>query len=799
MPPKDEDALDIAQQALAAKEHGINEVVRLLQHPEDLSRLPDIRLEFENRARVAKTSLSSMVQSQVEATRLGMELLDRSHRHILKLQAALDQIDKLCAECSDLIQHHDKIKLLSLTHGNVKKVLTEIQDIIELPDHADRCWRDVEEDDANLVPAFEKLVVLTGTCENAKQAWQRNYKSKPEVSALATFLQPVEEVMAQFEERLFLYMDDFLVLAEENPALLVSCVRVVELQELLDAQYARVKMDYKPKRYKDRFFLNIHNSAYERFQELMKHVELCNVPMKKVMHDKAGNLVQRVERDFQGGIKRLIRVVKGEQDLVDDPEVLRRIEVIETVVFDEGHYLEQLLDKLVDLESDLINANDLAQDCFPPHYDLYNRLFQTYHVQFAEVLDVLGHKATQISTQGGLRILEWLQKYMENLRNLAVEESLIKLPPAPSADPEAKPGMMALMKSFVERMESTLTQWYKNSLADDLQRGPEVMPNGTLFTSGAILFFQSINQQVEILEAMDEHGEVMLQTAQCALRLMQGFQKAQKDALAAPAITLEMCVAFVNNNIICSDTSLKFAKDVKKLLRTELRDALDIETVCRGFLDVAKAACKRAVEVMYNDPGMKEQIKSMYTSSNVYLSGGTTRTLIGTLKDYFRNDFQKWVHKDWVKRVADAALEQLVRLLISQFCAAPPKGTEAIERMEDDVDELRQYFHTFIQPDLLQKHIDQLSGMHKLMVAPSTEEFVLAYTSLVSYSMAFTLEAVQKIITTCRTDLQKKQVQDITTQCRELWKQRQAVAAKETSEEQGRGFFGWGAKKATPA
>ena len=69
-------------------------MVRLLQHPEDLSRLSDIRTEYENRARVAKSSLSSMVQSQVEATRLGMELLDRSHRHILKLQAALDQIDK---------------------------------------------------------------------------------------------------------------------------------------------------------------------------------------------------------------------------------------------------------------------------------------------------------------------------------------------------------------------------------------------------------------------------------------------------------------------------------------------------------------------------------------------------------------------------------------------------------------------------------------------------------------------------------------------------------------------------------
>ena len=29
---------------------------------------------------------------------------------------------RLCSECADLVHHHDKIKLLATTHGNVKKV-----------------------------------------------------------------------------------------------------------------------------------------------------------------------------------------------------------------------------------------------------------------------------------------------------------------------------------------------------------------------------------------------------------------------------------------------------------------------------------------------------------------------------------------------------------------------------------------------------------------------------------------------------------------------------------------------------
>ncbi len=41
------------------------QVVRLLQQPEDLARLPELLLEYQSRARANKAALSSVVQSQV--------------------------------------------------------------------------------------------------------------------------------------------------------------------------------------------------------------------------------------------------------------------------------------------------------------------------------------------------------------------------------------------------------------------------------------------------------------------------------------------------------------------------------------------------------------------------------------------------------------------------------------------------------------------------------------------------------------------------------------------------------------
>eukprot|EP00198_Chlamydomonas_reinhardtii_P014261 XP_001703598.1 component of the exocyst complex [Chlamydomonas reinhardtii] len=757
---------DLAEQALSAKEQGLIEVIKLLQHPEDLSRLADITTEYESRHRSAKATLSAMVQSQVEATRLGMDLLERAHRHITKLQAALDRIDKLCAECADLVHHHDKIKLLALTHGNVKKA-----------------------DDANLVPAFEALVLLTGTAENAKQAWQRNNKSAAEVSELAAYLARVDEVLVRFEQLLLgqhLRLPGLITLAQERPTLLVDCVRVMELQELLDSEYKRVKMgSVQQRRYKDRFFAGLLKDAEGRFKPLLKIARACNKPNMIISYDINGDRIVSEQRDYLGALVKLTRLVNGEEEVVDDPEELQHIDIIQEEVFDEATYLDELLNGLYDMTDELAAVYDYVAPCFPPGYDVFNRCFQTYHVQFSVVVDVMGHGAAEgMSTAGALRVMDWVQKYMETLRNLGVDEELVRLPPSPLADPDSLPGMVVLMESYVKRMADTVTRWYTNILDADLS--------------------------IAIITDLNEHGEIMLQTAKTALRIMVGFQEAQKDVLGGygreggrKGLGLEMAVAFLNNAVHCHDQSLEFAEDVGRQLKKEYREQLDVETVCRGFLEVAKVAAFRAVVVMFNDPGMSGQLKGLYGTGpgDTYLSGRVTSTLIATLRDYF-SDIKTWVTPSFVKRVAEAALEELVRRAVNIFAVAPPQASEPLSaRMESDVSDLSAYFEAYVtKADRLRKHLEVLADLRELLVADSPETFALAYSNLLAYNdKAFTPELVAKITSSCRSDLTKKQISDISSQCRDLWKQHEAAAKAAAggggaADKSDGWWFGWGKK-----
>lgn len=42
------------------------------------------------------------------------------------------------------------------------------------------------------------------------------------------------------------------------------------------------------------------------------------------------------------------------------------------------------------LEQELAEAYDFVSPCFPPHYNIFDSIFQMYHVQFAQVRCVVG-------------------------------------------------------------------------------------------------------------------------------------------------------------------------------------------------------------------------------------------------------------------------------------------------------------------------------------------------------------------------------------------------------------------------
>jgi len=774
--------------------------VKLLQQPEDLAKLPELLLEYENRLNANNAAVSSLVQSQVEAARRGLELLDKSHRHVLKLRTCMDKIHELCEECSNLIDNHEKIRLLSQTHANLTKVLAETKDIIDLPDRAETVMELMEADTANILPAYEALTVLEGIAENAKAAWKRNVKAKDhDMTSMMRYIERVKDVVAEFEGLLWDHLYDYEDLAQSSPTLLVDCLRVIEVQERLDRQLARTKMEgLPPKKWKQRLMDMLKEHVEAKFERLTELAETCGVANKTIKYTAAGDIIMDDRRDYMGNLVavRLMSAQTGKESIITDEAALAALDITEEEVFEEDEWLNEATDELYTIQADLADAYDYVAPCFPPKYNIFETLFFMYHLQVAIVIDAIGCKAKSLSTKGALRVMEFVRKYMETLRGLGVEEALVRLPVSPNADPDMPPGLDLLMDSYIQRMETTVTSWYNNILVVDLQYEPKPGPNGTLRTPGVTDFFRIMNEEIEIIRSMDDHGEVMYQTTLMALRIMRGFQAAQTKVISArdKALSFEMYCALLNNNVECHDQSLEFVEDAQGQLEEGYREKLDVEDVCRGFLDVARVAAQRCVETMFNDPGMSTHIKALYSPGD-WLAGKTTATILATVADYMA-DVQKFVEASFVKRVAEAALEELVRRCANMYVAGIPPVTDAlVARMRQDEQDVQGYFEGLLKADKMLRHMGLLGDLRVLVSGNSVEAVAASYANLLAVYPALTVEVMARVQEARGAfgGWEKKHVKDVMALCKDKYaaaqKAKAQAAAGARKEEPKKG--GW--------
>lgn len=717
-------AVDLDQQGQEARDAGVSDVCRLLAAPEDLARLQQLRAEVSSKLASSRSTLSSTTAAQVDAARYGLQLLDKSHRHIAKLRLCIDRIDELCGECSTLVENHDKIRALSHAHRNVQQVLEELGDIIDLPMRAAAVEELMNAGDGGMVAAFEGLTVLEGTANNIKEAWRRNAKKSSDLGELADYLTQVSEAMTSFERRLWSLARDYHALAQRQPRRLVDVARVVEMQQQMDAHYASTKATYvRPRHYRERLLMEMEAAVAQRFAPLLALCAHHGQPNSKVKYDQDGNRVLSEARDYLGALTDVERCDPLGHRLpgATDAE-LAVMQIREEDMFDEDMWLETLLGGFGALEAELAEAYDYVSPCFPPHYNIFDIIFQMYHVQFAQAMDTVGQVSQALSTAGQLRLMQWVCGYQQTLRGLGVQEELVRLPVAPMSLDSA-PGFALLINSYTDRMEATMTAWYRAILAQDAAGQPQQMTDGTLRTPGVVDFFRMLNEQVSVLEEIST-GEVLLAAASRSLKLMQDFVAAQQELLkpggvsallaaaaaaaaAGPAgvsgssssgtklaaataaaaaaggkaagsaaeLSFEMVASFLNNSVDCYNQSLEFTEHVQSLLDEGLSSQLDVEDTCRAFLELAKAWGQRLVELMYADAGIVEQWRRMYSSAD-WLNGKTCATLLATIGDYFQ-DVTTFVEPGFCRRVCEGVLEEHVRRASSAAVASLDRGAVA--------------------------------------------------------------------------------------------------------------------------
>ena len=98
----------------------------------------------------------------------------------------------------------------------------------------------------------------------------RNVKKQQDIGELMQYLEQVHVTVEAFERRLWRHVRNYHALALQQPGLLVDCARIVELQEQMDAHYARTKATWvRAKHFKERSLLEMEASVRQRWAPVL--------------------------------------------------------------------------------------------------------------------------------------------------------------------------------------------------------------------------------------------------------------------------------------------------------------------------------------------------------------------------------------------------------------------------------------------------------------------------------------------------------------------------------------------------
>lgn len=82
--------------------------------------------------------------------------------------------------------------------------------------------------------------------------------------------------------------------------------------------------------------------------------------------------------------------------------------------------------------------------------------------------------------------------------------------------------------------------------------------------------------------------------------------------------------------------------------KCRLQGRLDIESQCRGFLDIAKLATEKLVDAIFVEQPFLDLFQKLYHTQD-WEDGSATASILATLNDYF-HDYERYIDPSNYKR-----------------------------------------------------------------------------------------------------------------------------------------------------